>query len=344
MVISRTPHRISLFGGGSDYPSWYLRHGGAALAASIDKYCYLSCRDLPPFFDHRIRLMYSQVEQCAHADEIRHPAVRCALKHLGIEHGVEIHISSDLPARSGMGSSSSFAVGILHALYALQGRMCSKERLAREAVFLEQEILKENVGSQDQMTAAYGGINVLRFGESGEVSVAPVLVAGRRIRELQSHLMLFYTGIVRTASDVAGTFVPRLAEKAGQIHRFVEMVDEAVEILETGEIRAIGSLLHEAWMAKRTLSAAVSNPSIDALYERALASGALGGKILGAGGGGFILFFVPPDRQEAVRRALAGLLHVPFHFEFGGSQIIFYDPGQGSAELEAMRFAQLASF
>lgn len=326
MIISRTPFRISFFGGGTDYPAWYRQHGGAVLAATIDKYCYLNCRYLPPFFEHKFRVVYSKIENCHTIDEIAHPAVRAVLRHLNIERGVEIHHDGDLPARSGMGSSSAFTVGLLHAMRALKGQVSSKHQLAMESIYIEQEVLEETVGSQDQVSAAYGGLNHINFLPNGEVSVRPITISIERIRELDSHLMLFYTGIKRTASDVAESYVNNIDSRKRQLRILKDMVEEAVAIVSSQQdIAAFGELLNEAWQAKRSLSAKVSNSQVDDIYEQALAAGAIGGKLTGAGGGGFMLLFVPIDKQHQVKQKLNKLIHVPFKFEFSGSQIIFFD-------------------
>lgn len=335
MIITRTPYRISFFGGGTDYPAWYREHGGAVLATAIDKYCYLSCRYLPPFFEHRIRVVYSKIENCNSLDEIEHPSVRETLRHLDIQRGIEIHHDGDLPARSGMGSSSAFTVGLLNAVYALQGRMASKHQLAMESIHLEQDVLQETVGSQDQVTAAYGGFNHISFHQSGEISVRPMILTPDRQKDLRSHLMLFYTGIKRTAAQVADTYVPTIQDKKRQLRILRDMVEEAVEILAGPEdIRAFGDLLHEGWQAKRAMSDQVSSEEIDDIYERARAAGALGGKITGAGGGGFLLLFAPPRHHNHIREKLEGLLHVPFNFDTGGSQVIFYDQEQDYSAVE----------
>lgn len=337
MIISRTPFRVSFFGGGSDYPAWYREHGGAVLSTAIDKYCYLTCRYLPPFFGHRTRVVYSKIENVQAISEIEHPAVRGALQELGIQRGLEIHHGSDLPARSGMGSSSAFAVGLLHALHALEGRMRSKEQLALEAIRLEHEILKETVGSQDQVAAAFGGLNVIRFNPAGGFSVQPVTLPEGRADALRQHLMLFFTGISRTASEIAATFVGSLHSKEAGIRRFVAMVEDAQSILASGRLDDFGRLLHEAWVIKKGLSASVSTTTVDQAYAAAREAGALGGKLLGAGGGGFLLLFAPPERHAAVQAALPGLLRVPFDFEPSGSQIIFYDPEQDYGHLDRAR-------
>lgn len=327
MIICRTPFRISFFGGGTDYPAWYRGHGGAVLATTIDKYCYLTCRFLPPFFEHRLRIVYRQIETCKSVEEIRHPSVRETLRYLRIDRGIELHHDGDLPARSGMGSSSAFTVALLHALHALQGEMVTKGQLVRESLYLEQEVLKETVGSQDQVMAAYGGFRHVRFYPNGEIAADPVILPASRIQELQGHLMLFYSGIARTAADVAKSYVVDLESRKRQLRIMKELVDESMDILASGsDIRAFGDLLHEAWQAKRSLSPQVSNAEVDELYACAREAGALGGKLTGAGGGGFLLLFVEPERQAHVRQALCGRIEVPFRFESAGSQIIFYEP------------------
>lgn len=338
MIICRTPFRISLFGGGTDYPDWYRAHGGAVLATTIDKYCYLTCRFLPPFFEHRIRLVYRRIETCSTIDEVKHPAVRAVLRFLHFERGIELHHDGDLPARSGMGSSSAFTVGLLHALHGLRGELVTKAQLAREGLYIEQDALKETVGSQDQVMAAHGGLRHLVFHPNGEIAVNPLVLPGERLAELKAHLMLFYTGIARTAADVARSYVAAIQSRRRQLRLMKELVEESIDVLLSGmDICALGDLLHEAWQAKRTLSSAVSNKEIDVLYETARTAGAIGGKLTGAGGGGFLLLFVPPEKQEAVRAALGGRLHVPFDFESAGSQIIFYEPQVDYREAELAR-------
>jgi len=338
MIISRTPFRISFFGGGTDYAAWYRKHGGAVLAATIDKYCYLTCRYLPPFFEHRIRIVYSKIESCQTVDEITHPAVREVLRHLNINRGVEIHHDGDLPARSGMGSSSAFTVGLLHALYALKGHMPSKHQLAMESIYIEQEKLKETVGSQDQVSAAYGGFNHITFLPNGEISVRPIIVAPERMEELSSHLMLFYTGIKRTASSIAKSYVNDIEARKRQLRIMKDLVEESIAILSNGQdIAEFGELLDEAWQAKRSLSSQVSNPQVDEIYNQALSAGAIGGKLTGAGGGGFLLLFVPSSQQRKVREKLKKLIHVPFKFEFSGSQVIFFDLEEDYSILERRR-------
>lgn len=329
MIITRTPFRISFFGGGTDYPSWYLKHGGNVLATSINKYCYISCRYLPPFFEHRIRVVYSKIENCRDFEEIQHPAVRETIRFLEIDRGLEVHHDGDLPARSGMGSSSCFTVGLLHALYALSGVMVSKHRLAKESIHIEQNMIKETVGSQDQVMAAYGGLNHIIFNTTGEITIRPLILTEERLAELSSHLMLFYTGIKRTASDIAKTYVDDIESKGDNLITMNKMVQEAITILSGNRcICNFGELLHKTWMLKRSLSPQISNGVVDQVYERAREHGAIGGKITGAGGGGFLLLFVPPSAQERVKKALKELIYVPFALESSGSQVIFYEPSK----------------
>lgn len=341
MIISRTPFRVSFFGGGTDFPAWFRDHGGGVLAATIDKYCYLTCRYLPPFFEHRLRIVYSRIECCQSFEEVSHPVVRETLRHLKIDRGVEIHHDGDLPARSGMGSSSSFLVGLLHALHALCGRVVSKQQLAEESIRLEQEVLRETVGCQDQLMAAYGGLNYISFERSGDIRVQPVTVSQERKQELNDHLMLFYTGIQRTSSQVAASYAHDFDRNYRLLKTMQRLVKEGLALLSSNtDISEFGTLLHEAWVTKCHLSDSVSNPKIDRIYEEALAAGATGGKLLGAGGGGFLLLFVPPDKQPAVRTRLDTLVHVPFAFESGGSQIIFYEPERDYGQEEARRATQ----
>jgi D-glycero-alpha-D-manno-heptose-7-phosphate kinase len=343
VIICRTPFRISFFGGGTDYPAWYRQHGGAVLAAAVDKYCYLTCRYLPPFFEHRIRLVYRHIENCKSVDEIRHPAVREVLRHLKIDRGIELHHDGDLPARSGMGSSSAFTVGLLHALHALCGRMSTKWQLMQQSIHLEQEILQETVGSQDQVMAAYGGLRHVEFLPNDEIIAHPVTLPPERVHELKAHLLLFYTGIARTASEVAKSYVENIDSRTRQLHLMREFVKQSLTILGGDEdICAFGRLLHEAWQVKRTLSAKVSTLEVDGLYERARLAGAIGGKLTGAGGGGFLLLFAPPDTHSRIVRAFDHLIHVPFEFDWSGSQIIFADAGIDYRQAERARFKQPA--
>jgi len=327
MIISRTPFRISFFGGGTDYPVWYRENGGAVLGTTIDKYCYINCRYLPPFFEHKHRIVYSQAELVRDIDEIRHPAAREVLRFMGITEGMEIHHDGDLPARTGLGSSSSFTVGLLHALYVLKGITPSKMQLAKEAIHIEQNILKENVGSQDQVLAAFGGLSHVSFSGEDNIEIQRVAVKPQRLESLQNHLMLFFTGFSRTASEIAAEQIRQTPNKKQELSQMRQMVDEAINILNRGDdLLEFGKLLHESWQLKRSLTEKISTPYIDYVYETATRAGATGGKLLGAGGAGFILFFTKPELQPKVEESLHGLLHVPFQFENSGSQIIFCEP------------------
>jgi D-glycero-alpha-D-manno-heptose-7-phosphate kinase len=328
MIVTRTPFRISFFGGGTDYPAWYKEHGGAVLATSIDKYCYISCRYLPPFFEHKHRIVYSHIENVREIAEIRHPAVRGVFEWAGVEDGVEIHHDGDLPARSGLGSSSSFTVGLVHALSALRGRYISKEDLASSAIHIEQKIIQENVGSQDQISAAFGGFNRIEFRRDDTFDVSPIILPTNRHAELQSHLMLYFTGFSRIASEVAKSKIDNIKHRTHELSRMKEMVDEALNILQDQRVSidAFGKLLDESWTHKRNLSDRVSTPEIDSIYGEALNAGAIGGKILGAGGGGFLLLFVKPEQQARVKDRLKNLILVPFQFESSGSRVVLYQP------------------
>jgi D-glycero-alpha-D-manno-heptose-7-phosphate kinase len=338
MVISRSPYRISFFGGGTDYPAWYRENGGAVLATTIDKYCFITCRYLPPFFEHRLRVVYSKIEDCQSAAEVQHPVVRTVLGMMGVERGLEIHHDGDLPARSGMGSSSAFTVGFLHAMSALLGRMTSRSQLARDAIHVEQDLIGETVGDQDQILAAFGGFNFVEFKRDGSFRVEPVTLPRERVEELNNSLMLFYTGLRRTASEVAASYVADIGARTKQLTRLRQMVDEALSILSGQDsLDHFGDLWDEAWRLKRSLSGVVSNSQVDEIYAEARRAGARGGKLLGAGGGGFFAFYVPRECQQQVRDRLRGLLWVPFRFDTSGSQIVFYSPQPDYAELDRAR-------
>jgi len=328
MIISRTPFRVSLFGGGTDYPTWFREHGGAVLGLAIDKYCYITLRRLPPFFAHRSRIVYSQVELVNAVSEIRHPAVRAVLSDQGVNEGLEIHHDADLPARSGLGSSSSFTVGLLNALHALRSQMIAKRDLACEAIRIEQEVLKEQVGSQDQMWAAYGGFNRFEFFRDGTFAVSPMMLSLERRQELNRSLMLFFTGFSRFATDFAKDQVNNIPNRRSQLMAIRRMVDSAVDILqdEKAPLRELGELLHESWRLKRELADTVSNPQIDEIYDAARDAGAIGGKLLGAGGGGFIIFYVEEAAREKVRERLKNLIHVSVGIDNDGSKIVLYQP------------------
>jgi D-glycero-alpha-D-manno-heptose-7-phosphate kinase len=325
MIISRTPFRISFFGGGTDYPRWFNEYGGAVLSTTFDKYSYVTCRILPPFFEHKHRISYSIVEHVSQTEQIRHPVIRAAIDNYFQDEGLEIHCDADLPARSGLGSSSSFIVGLLHSLEALKGRRVTPDWLAKQAMYYEQEILKENVGCQDQIAASYGGLNIIHFQQNGNFKVEPLILSPERKRYFGQHLMLFFTGFVRYASEIAKNQLDNLSKKTIELQKMRQMVDDAIEILNSDvDINCFGELLHNCWQYKKSLSDLISTVEIDRIYEIARFNGAVGGKLLGAGGGGFILLFVEPENQDAVRRALGNLIYVPFKFESSGSQIIYY--------------------
>ena len=326
MIISRTPFRISFFGGGTDYPTWYEKNGGATLSTTIDKYCYITARHLPPFFPVKHRIVWSKIEVVDTHDEIEHPSVRETLKHLGVQDGMEIHHTGDLPARSGLGSSSSFTVGLLHAMYKLMNKPITKLKLATEAIHIEQKKIKENVGSQDQLAASFGGLNKFSFNKDGSFAVEPIILTDDRLDALQKHLMLVFTGMARTASEIAAEQIKNTHEKEKELRAMHLMVDEAVKILKspTGRLTDFGKLLHETWMLKRGLSSKITNNEVDSIYSAAREAGAIGGKLLGAGSGGFMLLFVPPEHQPAVREKLKKYIIVPFKFENEGTKIIYH--------------------
>jgi D-glycero-alpha-D-manno-heptose-7-phosphate kinase len=329
VIISRTPYRISFFGGGTDYPAWFQQHGAAVLATTINRYCYITCRFLPPFFDHLSRVVWSKIEVVGSNSEIEHPVIREVARYLAIDDGVEVHHHGDLPARSGLGSSSAFTVGLLHAFRALQGEVVSKETLAKLAIRIEQDVLKENVGVQDQIQTAFGGLNRIDVMPNGSFHVRPIPLGAERLAELESHLLLFYTGVARNASDVAAAQIRAIADRSRELHEMRRLVDDAADVLSgKGSIADFGRLLHDSWELKRRLSDQIAPPFVDDIYRRAMEAGALGGKLLGAGGGGFMLFFVRPKHQARVLQALSELLLVPIQLDWSGSQLIFYDPPQ----------------
>lgn len=325
MAISRTPYRVSFFGGGTDYPSWFLKHGGSVLSMAVNKYCYVSGRHLPPFFGIRHRIVWSHIETVGSISEILHPAVRAGLLSEGFDdvEGVELHHQGDLPARSGIGSSSSFAVGLINVLRAMRGKSTSARDLALAAIDLEQNKLQEKVGCQDQVASAFGGLNVINFQRDGTFDVAPVSLDDARRGEFERRLMLFYTGSSRLSSDFAKKLVENLEANTSHLKRMQAMVPEALALLRGGDFDSFGKLLHESWTLKRQLTSGISTTAIDQAYEAALSAGALGGKLLGAGGTGFMVFVVPPERQPNVRQALAHLINVPIQVDFSGSTIIY---------------------
>jgi D-glycero-alpha-D-manno-heptose-7-phosphate kinase len=328
MIITRTPLRISFFGGGTDYPVWYREFGGAVLSTTIDKSCYITCRWLPPFFEYHSRISYSKVENVSRNHEIEHPSVRACLQFMGIENGVEVHHVADLPARTGLGTSSAFTVGFLLGLYALRDQMRDKHTLAIDAIHVEQELLQEAVGAQDQVSAAYGGFNRINFHPTGTIEVKRILASPTRLMELEKNLALYFTGFSRTASEIAKEQLRVTPHRKKELDMMLQMVDEAEGIIANPgrSLDEFGRLLHESWQIKRTLTQRISNSSIDEIYEAGLEAGALGGKLLGAGGGGFMLFFIPPERRDALRTRLKKLLCVPFTFSNRGSDVVVYEP------------------
>lgn len=329
LILCRTPFRVSFFGGGSDYPEWFEHEAGAVLSTTVDKYIYISCRYLPPFLGIKHRVVWRHVELVDSIAELLHPAVRMGLQYLGFDdgRGLEVHYQGDLPARSGMGSSSSFVVGLIQAMKALRGIDLDKRKLAEMAIELEQKYMQEIVGSQDQIAAAYGGFNVIRFDRAG-FEVKSLELPLERERELSERLVLIYPGIGRIASSIASSVTESLRDHIPTLRRMVAMVDDGVNILKGGALDDFGLLLHEAWQLKRCLSDRVSSPHIDAIYDQARVAGALGGKLLGAGGTGFMLFYAPPERKKAVIEALTPrCLHVPVGFDHVGSRIIYRADG-----------------
>lgn len=322
MLISKTPLRISFFGGGTDYPVWYKKYGGAVLATSINKYIYVTCRNLPPFFDYKYRIRYTDREEVNNLEEIQHPSVRECLKHLNFyDESIEIQHNSDLPARIGLGSSSAFTVGLLHALHGLKGELISKKKLMMEAIDVEQNKINEDVGSQDQTITAFGGFNKISFSVNS-IDVMPITISKKKIEELQNHLMLFFTGVYRTASEVAKEQIKVTLQKKEELTRMHEMVEEAINILNKGNLYDFGKLLHETWMLKRSLAHKISNSVLDRIYNKGIEAGAIGGKVLGAGAGGCMLFFAEPEKQQRIKEELKELLGIPFEFENSGSQVI----------------------
>ncbi len=318
MILTRTPYRLSLIGGGTDYPEYYKNNGGAVISTTIDKYCYLSIRELPPFFEHKHHITYSAIEAVKEIDEIRHPSIRECFRFMNVEKGLSLKHDGDLPARSGIGSSSAFTVGLLHALYVLQGKKVNKFQLANDAIHVEQDLIKENVGCQDQIACSVGGFNLIEFYKHGSNAITPLNLPKSIINKIQSHLMLVFTGFPHMASDIAKTY--KFDKKLTAMQSLVKDMREA---LRSGDTLGAGRILAESWQIKRGLSPEISTPYIDWVYERSISAGACGGKLIGAGGGGFMLLVVEPDKQDVIRESLRGLLFVPFKFENGGSQIVF---------------------
>ena len=332
MIISKTPYRISFFGGGSDYPEWYLKNGGAVISSTINKYIYISCRELPPFFRHKHRIVYSKIELIKKISDIKHSVVKEALEKIFnnyTQKGLEIHYDGDFPSRSGIGSSSSFVVGLLNALNRFHNIKISKDYLAKQSLFLEQSILKETVGSQDQIAASYGGFNEITFKKDGKFKVNPLINKKSALKKLEDNLVLVFTGVRKkseTANNVASTYVSKLSKnKKKNILKVIDHVKLAKKYLKNEKFDDFGALLNETWIAKRELSKAVTNNKLDAVYKLGLKNGALGGKLLGAGGAGFFLFYIEENKKEFFLKAFEKFTCIPFKFEQEGSSIIFND-------------------
>lgn len=326
MIITKTPFRMSFFGGGTDMENYFKENGGAVLSTTFDKYCYVNVRHLPRFFDWSTELTYSKIEKVSNTDDIQHPAIRNAMKMLDM-HEIRLTYEADLPARSGLGTSSSFAVGMLNAFYALKGKYADKKKLADEAIYLERVLCNETGGWQDQIAASYGGFNRINFNAEG-YEVLPVIINPERKKQLNDNLLMFFTGFTRFSSDVQKVNKVSDKEKYAQLRQMYELVDEAEQVLvdKTKDLDDFGRLLDTTWKLKRQTGAAVSTDSIDGLYAKGIEAGALGGKLLGAGGGGFLVFYVQPEKHVAVREAMKDLMYIPFRFEDGGTRVIHYTP------------------
>lgn len=327
MIITRTPFRMSFFGGGTDMESFFREHGGAVISTTFDKYCYVTVRHLPRFFDYTSEFSYQTTERVSNVEDIKHPAIRNAMKMLDM-HEIRLTYEADLPARSGLGTSSSFAVGMLNAFYALKGKYADKKKLADEAIFLERVLCDEAGGWQDQIAAAFGGMNRIDFNKDGTYDVKPIIIHPDRKKQLNDNLLMFFTGFTRFSSDLQKTNQAGYDEKVKQLQQMYTLVDDAERVLEDkqSDLDDFGRLLDTTWRLKRQTGGAITTKCIDALYEKGIAAGALGGKLLGAGGGGFLLFYVQPEKQAAVKEAMKDLLYVPFQFEDGGTQVIHYTP------------------
>ena len=326
MIITKTPFRMSFFGGGTDMESFFMENGGAVLSTTFDKYCYVNVRHLPRFFDYSTELSYAKIERVTDVNDIQHPAIREAMKMLDM-HEIRLTYEADLPARSGLGTSSSFAVGMINAFYALKGKHADKKKLADAAIYLERELCKEAGGWQDQIAASYGGFNRINFNSDG-YEVLPLIINPERKRQLNNNLMMFFTGFTRFSSDVQKANASNKADKVNQLKEMLALVDEAEKVLvdKQSDLDEFGRLLDHTWRIKRKTGNTVSTNSIDELYDKGLKAGALGGKLLGAGGGGFLVFYVEPDKQEKVKKAMEDLLYIPFEFEDGGTRVIHYSP------------------
>ena len=332
MIITKTPFRMSFFGGGTDMEEFFLENNGAVLSTTFDKYCYVTVRHLPRFFDYKTHLTYSKMEYVNEYEDINHPLIREAMKKLDM-HELRLTYDSDLPARSGLGTSSSFAVGMLNAFYALKGKYADKKRLADEAIYLERVLCNEAGGWQDQIAASFGGMNRINFGPDG-YDVLPVIISPKRKKQLNDNLLMFFTGFTRFSSEIQkANQVSGNADKRNRLMKMYELVEEAESILtdENRDLDDFGRLLDTTWRLKKGTGTSVSTNSIDDLYERGIAAGALGGKLLGAGGGGFLLFYVQPEKRNDVKKAMRDLMYIPFNFEEGGTRVIHYSPEEYEA-------------
>lgn len=325
MIITQTPFRMSFFGGGTDFPEFYKQHGGAVISTTFDKYCYVNVRHLPRFFDYSTELSYSKTERVTVIDNIKHPAIREAMKYLDM-HELRLTYEADLPARSGLGTSSSFAVGMLNAFYALKGKYADKKKLADDAIHLERVLCGEAGGVQDQISASFGGLNRINFDAEG-YTVNPIIISPERKEQLNRNLMLFFTGFSRFSADIQSSTMNAMEDKQQQLLEMLQLVEEAEKVLTTkSDLNEFGRLLDHTWKLKRGISSQISTDSIDALYNTAIKTGAIGGKLLGAGGGGFLLFYIEEDKRETLKKALNNLLYVPFEFENAGTRVIHYTP------------------
>jgi D-glycero-alpha-D-manno-heptose-7-phosphate kinase len=325
MIITKTPYRISLFGGGTDHPEWFNLNNGHVISFAINRFCYITLRNLPPFFEHKSRFVYSKIEDVNSVDEISHPAIKGVLNYYKYNKPIELHHDGDLPARSGIGSSSSFTVGFILALNALRGFNTSKSELSKSSIHVERKVLKESVGMQDQIAVTYGGFNKIDFSKKDNFSVSPYVLNSSRVHLLESHFLLFYTGISRLSTDITREQLKNIKSNYSSLKEIYDICSEADNLLRSTKLlnlNQIGKLLNESWLLKRSLSKSTSNASIDLIYKKAIKNGAYGGKILGAGGGGFILFLADPFSHNRIKKALTGLVHVPIKIEFSGSSLL----------------------
>ena len=321
MIITKTPYRISFFGGGSDYPQWYKKFGGSVLSTTIDKFIYISCRQLPPFFDHKYRVVWSKIENVKKIEQIQHLTVKKLLQQNKIKSGLEIHYDGDLPARSGMGSSSSFSVGLMSAFLKFQKKNISRMNLAKQTINFEQKIMKEVVGSQDQVAASVGGFNKIKFLKNEKIVVKKII--SNNLIKLNSNLLLLYTGIQRNAASIANNYVYKLSNKKEKnIRNIIKKVDLGEKIIQSGNLDDFGILLNEMWLEKKNLSNLVSNNKIDELYNTCMENGAIGGKLLGAGGGGFMLIYIKDKKKKKLLTKLKNITNIPFKFSDKGCEVI----------------------